>query len=1115
MEIKPTYEELQKRVEALELAESERKTAMSQVADAEKRSRAWLEHSPVCTKILDLQYNLEYMSAAGICALGIEDVSQYYGKPYPFDFFPKLAQTKLTACLNRVKDTGNVETLEAPVVDLAGNTLWFHSTLVPVNDDHGRIDYIIAVSADVTDRKRAEEASNRNALLLQSVINASQDLVSVKDQELRTILCNTAFSGALGKTAPEELYGRTDVENDWTPETATNGQIADIGTSVRNDRTVLKGNTIDIDCEAVRCSNGVRQFNTVKSPVRDAEGKITGVLSVARDITNRKQQELHLKKMHAALEESEARLIQSADIANLGYAVWDEVNGKYLSMSDRYAAIHGCSIKEYLEKYSEIEKSLELVHPDDRDRYYKYASGSDQCGDDSFIEYRIIRPDGELRYVHESYRFVLNENNQSTQSINSLQDITEQTLAQAAIAENEALLRQSAEMAYLGYWEWDHIEEKMISCSEQLAQLYEMSIEETIAFFSSEQSNIQVVHPDDQDRYLQHSEQCWKRREAMDIEYRILTKSGRIRHIHLKEQLVFDVKGEVIRSFGLEQDITGLKDAEAELSKAYFDQKEFSDRFERAVDASGGFIYEADKTGHFTYLSERFREVTGYEPQDQLGKFLSDIMPENDREQYEPELQHITDKQLNRRDIEVPITHSNGKIVWLSITCAPFYDANGAHIGFCGSGADITLRKLREIELDDAIQKADAANRAKTNFLTTMSHEIRTPLNGVLGVSQLLQRTNLDKPQEDHVAAIIDSGQVLLELLSDILDISKIEENRIELEKTHFDLNDILRRCHQIWCPKLEEKNIELLIDNKVKSQINLEGDPTRFYQILQNLLGNALKFTPAGKVLVRSSVEKETDNEIVLRVEVHDTGIGISEAGKAALFKRFSQVDTSVTRKYGGSGLGLNICRELVTLMGGEIGVRSMPGQGSSFWFTVKLTKLDAAHNSVPATQADEPDDLQIQFDPALKVLVAEDNIVNQKVISAFLMTAGIKADIAENGLVAVEMASERQYDLVLMDIQMPELDGLAATLRIQELSKYYKSVPFIAITANADKPSRSKYLSGGMTDYVPKPIDHVSLLKVIAKYLPTTNLEESHSSRREINDQTGRKTQKRAAGI
>lgn len=1115
MNVNPTYEELQQRVEALEIAESERERAMSRVADAEKKSRAWLEHSPVCTKILDLQYNLKYMSTAGVRALRIEDISQYYGKPFPLDFYPELFRTSMTACLDRVKDTGKVETLEAPLADLAGNTLWFHSTLVPVNDDNGSIDYIIVVSVDVSDRRRAEEASNRNALLLQSVINASQDLVTVKDRDLRTVLCNSAFAQALGKTAPEELYGRTDIEIGWTPELPTINQKTDIGTSAPNDRTALEGSTIDIDCESVSCSNGVRQFNTVKSPVRDAEGKITGVLSVARDITDRKQQELYLKKMHAALEESEARLTLSADIANLGYAVWDEVNEIYLSMSDRYAAIHGFSKQDYIKKYSDIEKSLELIHPGDRELYYEYARGSEQYGDGSSIEYRIIRPDGELRYLHESYRFVLDENQQPTQSITSLQDITEQTLEQAAIAENEALLRQSAEMALLGYWEWNHQEEKMVSCSEQFAQLYEMSVEEAIAFFTTKQSDILVVHPDDRDRYSQYREECRKRGEAMDIEYRILTRSGRMRHIHLKQDLVVDAKGEIIRSFGLEQDITDLKEAEAELSKAYLDQKEFSDRFERAVDASGGFIYEADKTGHFTYLSDRFREVTGYEPQDQLGEFLSDLMPENDREQFEPELQHITDKQLNRRDIEVPITHSNGSIVWLSITCAPFYDANGAHIGFCGSGADITLRKLRDIELDDAMHKADAANRAKTNFLTAMSHEIRTPLNGVLGVSQLLQKTNLDKLQEEHVAAIFDSGQVLLELLNDILDISKIEENRIELEKTHFDLNDILRRCHQLWCPRLEEKNIELVIDNTINSEINLEGDPTRFYQILQNLLGNALKFTPDGKVLVRSSIEKETDSEIVLRVEVDDTGIGISEAGKAALFKRFSQVDSSVTRKYGGSGLGLNICRELVALMGGEIGVRSTPGQGSTFWFTAKLTKTDAAHHSVSAIQAAESNDLQIQFDPGSKVLVAEDNIVNQKVITAFLMTAGIKADIAENGLVAVEMASQRPYDLVLMDIQMPELDGLAATLKIQELSEHYKSTPIIAITANADKPSRNRYLTGGMTDYVPKPIDHISLLKVIAKYLPQLNLKESHSSRREIIDQTGRSRQKRAAGI
>ena len=562
---------------------------------------------------------------------------------------------------------------------------------------------------------------------------------------------------------------------------------------------------------------------------------------------------------------------------------------------------------------------------------------------------------------------------------------------------------------------------------------------------------------------------------------------------------VTDESGDLDYIIAVSADITDRKAAEAELSNAYRAQKEIDARFERAVDASGGYIYETDKEGGFTYLSERFEEVTGYKPSELIGSRLSDIVPADRRARVRKRLLHIATHGMVCRDFEVPIEHRDGHTTWLSVTIAPFYDSEGGCIGYCGSGADINDRKLRDAQLGLALEKADEANRAKTTFLTTMSHEIRTPLNGVLGMSHLLRRSALSDSQSEQVDAIIGSGEILLELLNDILDIAKIEENQLELETTNVDLDEILRRCRQLWSPRFEEKNIDVKIRNNCKTSSKIEGDPTRLYQILQNFMSNALKFTQSGHVSVQADFEQETNKDILLRVSVEDSGIGISDTGKKALFDRFSQVDSSISRKYGGSGLGLSICRELVTLMGGDIGVESVLGEGSTFWFTARLKK-NKRHMTMPSEKGrSNPSPDHPQFDGSSQVLVAEDNLVNQKVIMAFLNVAGLQPDLVDNGARAVEMARQKNYDLILMDIQMPELDGISATAEIQSLPGYEGAVPIIALTASATTDSRRRYLESGMIDFVPKPIDPSYLMGVISKYLPLAQEQDGVTISRE----------------
>ena len=497
--------------------------------------------------------------------------------------------------------------------------------------------------------------------------------------------------------------------------------------------------------------------------------------------------------------------------------------------------------------------------------------------------------------------------------------------------------------------------------------------------------------------------------------------------------------------------------------------KESDEKYRNLFENYSDGIYIYDEHSNIIDANEKILLMLGYSKEEFLKLNLSEIY-----ENYEKENKYVTSK------FETYLKNKNGNSISVEISKNSFENENITF--FREFVRDITIRKSIELSLHSAKQKAEESTKAKSMFLSTMSHEIRTPMNGVLGMSQLLLETKLTSEQLDIVKTIQKSGEILLSIINNILDFSKIEADKIDLENNPFNIIRMIEDVFEVFYTISKTKNIQLLyvIDEKIPSWVS--GDITRLKQILMNLVNNALKFTEEGQITVSVNLIEKRGNFIDIYFSIKDTGIGIHEEKIKTLFKPFNQSDPSITRNYGGTGLGLSISAKLVSLMGGKISVISS-SKGSEFLFNVTL---ESDNNSTKVYTGSKLNSNFIEKDLfekiPLSILVAEDNDLNRKLILKVLKVMGYSVDTAINGLEVVNKVMDTHYDIIFMDVQMPEMDGITATKDIIDLNLTKPII--IAVTANSTKEDRDFCLASGMDDYISKPISIVDIQNLIKKW-------------------------------
>ncbi len=610
---------------------------------------------------------------------------------------------------------------------------------------------------------------------------------------------------------------------------------------------------------------------------------------------------------------------------------------------------------------------------------------------------------------------------------------------------------------------WNHFTEKFLGMNKK--DLFNMSVKD--------------LYPKKEWRRLR-AFQIRKRGMLSDIETKVYKKDRSLLDVSMSVSVLKDREGKIIGSIGILNDITRIKTAERRI-------KESENKIRTILDHTAAAITLLDKEERIISWNSFTEQLLGMKKRDLYLKHVRDLYPKEEWQKIRAE--NIRHKG-SRHHLETKVICKDGKIIDVDLSINVLKDTANKIIGSVGIMQDIMEQKSFKEMLLLAKISAEDANHSKSIFLANMSHEVRTPMNTIIGMLDLTLDTTMTEEQKENIQVAKDAADNLLNLINDILDLSRVEAGKLSIEVIEFNLHNVVKNVCKGMAVLAMKKNLDLIFKVKPDVPELLEGDPIRLRQVLINLINNAIKFTPKGKIEVQVQLEKRIDQECVVLFSVEDEGIGIPADKLDRIFEVFSQVDKSTSRRFGGTGLGLAISKRLVELMGGRIWVKSQESRGSTFYFTctfkispnkttAKGTPLvDDARQEVSLTSPSLP----------LKILLAEDNVINQKMTVKILEKKGWQVEAVENGKEVLDRMNKNSFDLILMDTHMPHLDGLETTRIIrEEEQKTGKHIPIVALTARVMEEDRRRCIAVGMDDYVAKPIDRIKLYSTIESFFTT----------------------------
>jgi PAS domain S-box-containing protein len=970
-----------------------------------------------------------------------------------------------------------------------GSLYWVDTTITPIRDERDKVIKYMAVRFEVTARKLAEEALLKAGALQSAIFNSANFSSIATDAKGVIQIFNVGAERMLGYEAAEVMNKITPADISDPQELIARAEAlsSELATQITPgfEALVFKASRgIEDIYELTYIRKDGSRFPAVVSvtALRDAQGAIIGYLLIGTDNTARKLAEEALLKA-GALQNA---IFNSANFSSIA----TDAKGVIQIFNVGAERMLGYTASEVMNKITPADisdpqeliaraKSLSAelatpITPGFEALVFKASRGIEDI-----YELTYIRKDGS--------RFP------AVVSVTALRDAQETIIGYLLIGtELKAGALQSAIFNSANF-------SSIATDAKGVIQIFNVGAERMLGYTASEVMN--KITPAD----ISDPQEVIARAQALSLELAtpitpgfeaLVFKASRgiediyeltyIRKDGTRFPAVVSVtalrnaQDAIIGYLLIGTDNTARKLVEAEQKKS--DQRLRDQQFytRSLIESNIDALMTTDPSGIITDVNKQMEALTGCTRDELIGAPFKSYFTDPERAEAAIKLvlreKKVTDYELTARALD-------GKKTVVSYNATTFYDRGRTLQGVFAAARDVTERKRVEAELQLAKSDAEGASRSKSDFLASMSHEIRTPMNAIMGIADLLAKTPLSPEQDKYVQIFRRAGDNLLNLINDILDLSKVEASQLELEQTGFSLNELLEKVIEVVAVRANEKSLTLVCEIAPGTPVDLIGDQTRLCQVLLNLVGNAIKFTESGTVSIHVAPDGNASVPTALRFTVSDTGIGIPKEKLGQIFERFTQADSSTTRRFGGSGLGLTICKRLVELMGGTIGVESEIDKGSVFSFAVPFEIwTDATRRAV--AQVDAHAELLL---PALRILLVEDSPDNRTITMAYVEDTPYQIDIAENGAIACRMFKAGHYDLVLMDRQMPVMDGLTATrdIRAWEQGNDKAPTPIIALTASALKGDREMCLAAGCTAFLTKPIKQDVLLQAIREHV------------------------------